>query len=1032
MEADPVRWRAEELLAQADWLGALARRLVADPSGADDVVQETWVSALKHPPERERALRPWLAKVARNVARMQRRGEASRQRREGAAASRGEVATPDELVARLEGQRMLIDALARLAEPYRATVLLAYFEHLGSEEIARRQGVAASTVRWRLKLGLDALRDDLDRRQGGNRRAWALALAPLVRSDTQLALATSTALSWQGVLVMQTLLKVGAAAAAVVIAVAVLSLSGAVPWFTADDAPETPVAVTLRPIDATPKPSASDVEVAASARIPTEVALASPGDATPPAELPPSSCSIDARFVDRSAHPIALAQLRTRRQPQSEQLIAHAGDDGRARLAIAGDSWPRDLRLESVAPGYAAHVVALQVEAGSAVDLGDVLLEPGGDVSGRVTDAAGTPLEGVEVCSSKLEAPQSELERRRRFPLSTYDVAATLTSSDGSFVLEGASVGFVRLAAGNLDGWLTTFSAPIEVREGFVSEGVELVLEPADERDLIEGTVLDPSDRPLAWAYVDYRDASRRDGNLGSLRADEHGRFRVLLSERRAQHLRAYDPGEKLSGAEVADVQPGTRNVVLRLGERRELEIVARAITGDPIERYAARAFDPDYAPHVFDPDGGSTGSGPHAGGRSKLSPPTQRFMIIVDAPGHQIGRAGPFDRDAPSPLEFALERIATVRGQVVSGGAAVTNARICVFERDSQRHEKNGFPVAHVPHPLLQAAAEPDGRFELTLRERGDFVVRFEAEGFAARELALEDYDPHVGREGLRIELDQGGTIAGRVIAPHGREPTGTLVAFSRGDGFAFSRRVGADGAFEVERLTPGRWEVRRVDQEIHPERSAMRSWPRGKREELPWNCEVAAGRVTRFDLVLEGAREPAKLSGHVTVDGAAPGPWAAVLVAGPLGEKAQGSESTNLGPDGRFELSANRPGEAHLILTALSGELDGLRVIAPVTVADGTNEWSLELRTARVELENVRLENSSEPTLCVVSIGARGMFTARPVLTPGASQLVVPAGALKLWKYDEQELDLDPARWPALAEATVAPGEMATLRMP
>ena len=69
MDAKPIRWRAEELLAQADWLGALARRLVTDPSGADDVVQETWVSALRNPPERERALRPWLAKVARNAGR---------------------------------------------------------------------------------------------------------------------------------------------------------------------------------------------------------------------------------------------------------------------------------------------------------------------------------------------------------------------------------------------------------------------------------------------------------------------------------------------------------------------------------------------------------------------------------------------------------------------------------------------------------------------------------------------------------------------------------------------------------------------------------------------------------------------------------------------------------------------------------------------------------------------------------------------------------------------------------------------------
>ena len=65
-----------------------------------------------------------------------------------------------------------------LPEPLRTTVLLRYFEERSSSEIARRMGVPAGTVRWRLKKAIERLRADLDQRFAGNRRTWAIALAP--------------------------------------------------------------------------------------------------------------------------------------------------------------------------------------------------------------------------------------------------------------------------------------------------------------------------------------------------------------------------------------------------------------------------------------------------------------------------------------------------------------------------------------------------------------------------------------------------------------------------------------------------------------------------------------------------------------------------------------------------------------------------------------------------------------------------------------------------------------------------------------
>jgi RNA polymerase sigma factor (sigma-70 family) len=167
--------KVEELLAEAAWLRELAVRLAGDADAADDLVQETWMAAMRGAPERRESARPWLATVLRNAWRMRARSEGRRSAREQAAAVLGdEVPTPETLLERAEAQRMLADLVLRLDDPYRTTVLLHFGEGLSLADIARAQGIPASTVRWRLKTALDQLRDRLDATTGG-RRHWALA-----------------------------------------------------------------------------------------------------------------------------------------------------------------------------------------------------------------------------------------------------------------------------------------------------------------------------------------------------------------------------------------------------------------------------------------------------------------------------------------------------------------------------------------------------------------------------------------------------------------------------------------------------------------------------------------------------------------------------------------------------------------------------------------------------------------------------------------------------------------------------------------
>ncbi|MEO5726883.1 MAG: RNA polymerase sigma factor [Byssovorax sp.] len=178
-ESSPVR--PEELLAHAGWLRQLALGLVRGAADPEDLVQATYLAALRSPPERDLPIRRWLAQVLRNVWKMRVRSSTRRASRETefAAVEYAEGATsPEALLARFQTQHLLGSLVAELEEPYRSTVLLRYQEGLSSAEIARTQNVAPGTVRWRLMTGLEKLREALDGKTEGDRRAWMAMLIP--------------------------------------------------------------------------------------------------------------------------------------------------------------------------------------------------------------------------------------------------------------------------------------------------------------------------------------------------------------------------------------------------------------------------------------------------------------------------------------------------------------------------------------------------------------------------------------------------------------------------------------------------------------------------------------------------------------------------------------------------------------------------------------------------------------------------------------------------------------------------------------
>src|SRR5207249_297812 len=104
----------------------------------------------------------------------------SRRARRETESARGEpLPSVAEIAEREESRRRLVEAVLCLEEPSRSAVLLRYYEDLPLAAVAARLGVPVDTAKTRVRRGLARLRERMDAEHRGDRRAWAVALAPL-------------------------------------------------------------------------------------------------------------------------------------------------------------------------------------------------------------------------------------------------------------------------------------------------------------------------------------------------------------------------------------------------------------------------------------------------------------------------------------------------------------------------------------------------------------------------------------------------------------------------------------------------------------------------------------------------------------------------------------------------------------------------------------------------------------------------------------------------------------------------------------
>jgi len=167
----------DALLHHREWVHAIARAVVFGHQDVADVEQEAWLAAVRQAP-RESTLQGWFKTVLRRTAVRVRARERKRHEVEGASGpSWGACsASASDVVVQAELHQDVVRAVLGLAEPYRETLLLRFFDGLPVKGVAQRMGAPVETVRSRLRRGLAMLKTALDR---GDPSAWRLLLVPL-------------------------------------------------------------------------------------------------------------------------------------------------------------------------------------------------------------------------------------------------------------------------------------------------------------------------------------------------------------------------------------------------------------------------------------------------------------------------------------------------------------------------------------------------------------------------------------------------------------------------------------------------------------------------------------------------------------------------------------------------------------------------------------------------------------------------------------------------------------------------------------
>lgn len=710
-----------------------------------------------------------------------------------------------------------------------------------------------------------------------------------------------------------------------IVAMFVLVLVAAGLWLLGGEAPAaTPEA---------PPPPAADVELPVVVTAPAPQQAASPervAAAPAPvavAAVDPTLAHVRGRCVDENGAPLGQCMakfdawggnssdmaLQGRVDWQDPEPIV-TGDDGRFEFAFAppsGMQFSLDVQKDGRVPrtGRWGTIAPAQV-----IDLGDIPLAVGFEVTGRVVDEQGVPVARVGVHLDNLPLPLAP-------GMGSNDSRHGFSSANGEFRIAAAiPLGTWSLGA-DTRGYRLISPDHVTVTE----RGAEPVLVTVRAMPTITGLVVDEAGLPVEGVGIEA--VLDRSGRMADGRSRQDGTFTIAAvdADPTPVRLAILDPGPcEPSWHDERMWEWGTKDV--RIQVRRalsfELTVVERG-TGAPVTAYAISCYS-DEARSSRQMD--LRLSGEHEGGRVLVDrvwrgrnflqvTPIDKRLLQSDKLEFEVGDAG------IAAMRVELDRLQPASVRVTdAGGAPQIGSKVEIVRKGSDafdvaawaqdsRGGSSGFSTdpKHRFHELLSAGStDAEGRAEL--------FVPPGASGLAVRVTgrhppAIADPAVFVPGHDFAVVVPEGGGITGRVHFA-GLDPARMTVQLQRTDGAPMPRldnrdgSVQADGRFAAHGLLPGTYRLA-VQYAVHystDHGSSGGGMPLDV--EVP-NVVVAAGHDSEVDI--DGtALVPATVRGRLLLDGVVPSPARAFV-------RAEGGATWGQfvpGSDGVFEATGLLPG--------------------------------------------------------------------------------------------------------------------------
>lgn len=577
---------------------------------------------------------------------------------------------------------------------------------------------------------------------------------------------------------------------------------------------------------------------------------------------------------------------------------SRAGPDGRFHLDVTQDV-PR-IEIHVYRPGFVPILFEMEISAKGISDLGDLVLELGGSVSGYVSNLAGKALDGAEVLAQpvqghKADAPYIFIKFRKDHPFWKSRVGP-----DGYYRITDLPEGPVRVAATHPD-HIPQVIEDFSVIKGRDRSGVNLVLEGAK---VISGRIQDENKKPVEGAEITTDDSIDFGSLTGAAfmpgltrrptaRTDAQGRFALQGLGNDDYDLLIKCP--PLLPRSMEDVPSGTMDLLITIfGGTSLAGRVKDAESGEGIDKFEVKPEQEEISSSAF-----KILKGEEAGAFRIEGMARDAYRLSFTADGYAekkiVGSLA--DSKDGEVIEVVLGREAVVSGIVLSpSGDPASKGEVRIEEIDEEDFhrlaenvlvgktaaelmEKPGMveydanPVGNIPFHYYEfewktvVKSEADGRFIVRGIPEGKYRLTASHSDHAdSRPIPLALEFGEVVKD-LEVRLNESGAIMGYVFDTMGDPKQGARVEAGLSNGRGSRKKASTDqeGRYEIKGLTPGEYSVGFVEETGKGDMNSMTLslFSEGRQESIAQKALVRAGEATRVDFQ---ERVKASMMGRVT----------------------------------------------------------------------------------------------------------------------------------------------------------------------